>query len=1013
MAIGPTLDLFFESASNANFSDADLPDDQQWLENALHLSPLKSSDLKKFFRQEISKLTYSETDTTRVFDPNSSQSAQERLTTLLKIIRKEKSPERLDAFLLMYPFLADLEEMKFLLVSCFTGNLEQKEFLFRTLYRHTKKIEKSLERMLNPGSKRDPLRSQIDRWFGMFRDEALIAESFHPAGLSPHGVIDHFFQNEQARAKRETQLYLKNYMGKQIQDREMQLLEKGVDSATLKREMVKYQNDLDSRKQEYFFTYSAIKRLDIVKEYIAMQMGRMVEYLSRSFVLALPDEIFSAKSKEALERSTHMGTINGVGQENNLQRHAYLLSQYRNLGNEALINHLLDYPENAAVLKNRDDKVTLIQNLAKASKTQITPAQLEQNSEKVLNSLLFRLVHNSLRIRTFSHQLDKFMKKHREVPLFPEGNTYDFGGIVYNLSGLLFDHLHNPYQEFYYEVKKITALEWSVNQMAEKDRQAGTCERSQVKAGVYQDRGLEIVDKKGERKNEFFFEALNNKDRCHVTVIRNLELSALSQLPALRFNSLFEDLREEIFKVPGEKGAADPIVHSLSMREEMIGLVQDLTTVHKSYETSVSSTNTSSSESSHNLVGILDQVLNTIQQHRDYQRAFYRAAENRLMALQQPVKEIEVKPPPPEPEEPKEAPTFDRLQTVVPEKPSFRNQDMHHPDYKCIPLHSHKEELEQRLFIRNYVNYYDAFTEVAQMLIEYYDASIIRCQNKYTYDEEHMGTLKFEECVVYLRVDDDHVIAVGNSLLYFDPTLPNTEGTYFVRLFVRNKRYPQVPREKGRGIFKNMMGMGTDEVMNMFEEVASSMIKPTPEANFRSIFKESMLTVIRSLPASQVQQPLVQTFLEYLQSDRAPDPPVSADLKQRITDQGLEDRLVLKQRHELLRDRVPASVKEHYTVLKKANNPLFRARKRKLEAEKILFSQRQDILKQIQDDDKIRLYNIAFIVDLYFRLLRKYPDTNLGTLRQIAGHYYGFKPDSPPEGVMEYLQSQLKLFQKK
>ena len=290
-----------------------LPEDIEALQSALRLSPLKKNDLKKFIQKEAAKLQISPDDDAQVFDPDSLESFQQNMFPLLKVLKKDAASETVDSFLHTYPFFADWEEFKGFLLACVAGRIEQKDHLFRALYHKTKEIEKTLKQLLHPPTKRDPVRTQIQQWVGAFQAESLTAETFHPDSMSPLGLVEHFLEYDEAAAAQATDLYLKAYHDSQLRKKQSQLLEAGLDQGALRREMAKYKRNLQEKKQEHYFTYGEITKIGMLKNNLATELDKLVEYLSRSFILALPDEVFSAKDKEILERSTHDGAFQAIG----------------------------------------------------------------------------------------------------------------------------------------------------------------------------------------------------------------------------------------------------------------------------------------------------------------------------------------------------------------------------------------------------------------------------------------------------------------------------------------------------------------------------------------------------------------------------------------------------------------------------------------------------------------------------------------------------------------------------
>jgi hypothetical protein len=278
--------------------------------------------------------------------------------------------------------------------------------------------------------------------------------------------------------------------------------------------------------------------------------------------------------------------------------------------------------------------------------------------------------------------------------------------------------------------------------------------------------------------------------------------------------------------------------------------------------------------------------------------------------------------------------------------------------------------------------------------------------------ESQAAKIAFRERLIYVQINDNHVLAVGKTLLYVDPTLSRQELTAYARLFVRNKAYLVVPREGGKAHFKNMTGFKGEQSLQLFEEILLGQYKKTPETHFKTVFKECLLKLIRSLPLEQYESPAVQGMLEYLIPGRPQQLPVSETLLLRIRESGLEDRLPYKSYNELLSENVHPEVHKVYKVLKAANVPIFQARKHKLDSQNLSFRQKEGILERIKIEDKVRLYILALIIELYLSLKKRFPDLEENALDALAAHFYGLPLRRLPPGVKAFVQAHLELFQK-
>lgn len=1008
------LDSFLETPPESPQIEA-LPDDLESVRQELYPSAIKPSEIKKFLRKEASKLNVSATNSSRVLDADSLESFRQTILKLQKHCDKDAKEETLNQFLELYPFFADFEELKALLITFFSGRIEQKDHLFRALHQKIKKTEQSIQWILHPETKRDPIRTQVEHWLALYQKDQLKTDTFYPEGLSPYRLVDYFYNFQQSEAKREIDEYLKAFYASSIRAKKIQLQKSGLGEIPFQKEIKKFKTDLEKKKKEHYFTYGEIKKLDFIKRRLSEEMEKMVEYLSRKFILALPNDIIGTQEKEFLEKSTHHGQFEEIGQDNNLERHQKLLKQYESLNNKELITRLAEYKENVAIFNNSQGLVPLIQNLAKATKTSVTAEQIKQNSEKLLKQLLLKVARKSLKLRSFRYRLEKFMEKHQNLPIFPPGIAYDYGGLIFNLANLVVDFLFNPYQEFYLQLQRVMITDWCVFQLGEHDRLAGSNQLSQIKVEVYQKIGIDIFDKQGKNRNDQFYEAMGDKNRCHMTGTRNLETNSLELLPFPRFCTVFRSIRNTVLK-QGDSLKIRKEIRCFGHQEELLGVLQDFCNLGTQQNHSEVWEAHPQQQKFPSIAESLNQLAQVLENQHQWQQAHRVLLESKYAELQKVnpavsevgelVAEVEnSEPAPPEP-------LGDKLHTFKPEAPSFRNTPAT-TNRQASPLIPQHEELERYHFLSKNINYYPSFTEVSKLLLDYYEDRKIGCDATYTHDEKFSGNIEFQEEVIYFQVDEDHVIAIGKTYLFYDPTLPGQELSHYVRFFVRNKLYPNVPKEKGMGVFKNMLGLQTNQKLNMFEEIVLGQFKNTPEVNFKSLFKSNLLKVVQSLPADQQEHPDVKTFIEYLLPNKEIAPPIGPKLMMRIKESQLEDLLVIKQPHELLQDRVLASTKKVYDRLKKANAPILKARKQRLIAEKVPFNLQQIIIAKIQSDDKIRLYTMAIIFDIFLRLKKQIPDFDENGLYAIAGHFYGYKPGGLPEGIRYMLSAHLPLFKKK
>lgn len=913
------------------------------------------------------------------------------------------------------PALVDWEELKYWVIICFGGGLFYRQVMLQTILQKLDQTHALLDQLLNPKHRRDAIRSRLERWLEQHKNLSLEHQVMHPNGVSPKSLLDDYFRFDLNRTEREARDFLKNYYNTKITETQAELLKSGAEPGQIVRAINQLHQTLEKRKDEHFITYKKVKQLEILKERVARYFFRYQEHLARLFVMILPEDTFAVRNKLRLERLAHSQKVDKLGEQNDLQGHENLLKAFNRMENGQLIKQLVQFQENKALLNQASVK-DLINVLSEHFKQSFSEEQLKLEPGKVLNDLLLMLAESNLSRRTFQHNLAQCLQSKSLNLRKSLRDTVELTAFFRNYIQLMVQLFYNPFVDLYYQLKKASVLDWCVHKLADLDKQEKNNACSTLKAVVYQQHELEIYTPKGERNPKAFFEALEDPERCHTTAVRNMEMTSLERLSEIRFIQVFEALRERVREHSAQVVEEEPAVQCFSLPEEWDSLVsayiENLKLAANDPQWADAFTPPAAV-----MIPLLEKALQRMKTHHQEHRA--RIVEEERDAANQLRSEAGLMAadddPPGEAFTPLPTPETAgiKLNTLVPEMPSFRNKFENQQDTRAVPMPQQMKEIEERLFIRNNVNYFPEFQQVTEHLFEFYKADLIHMDCWYRHDAFHADKNYFKEKVVYFIIDENHVVAIGKSMLYMDPTLSQNDLTAYPRLFVRNKFYQEVPREGGHAKFKNMVGISEQTNLCLFEEISPGQYKRTNTVDFLVLFKECLLCVIESLPEKAWQTRETQNFLEYLIPDHPQKPAISPALMEMIEKAGLADRLPLPEVTDLMKDRVNKNVQNVYRVLKSANAPIFKARKHKLDEKNLNDFKKEEILNRINQEDKVRLYRLALVLELYLNLRKQFSLINQQHLFQIAGHFYQYKPESLPEGVKAFLIAHMELFDKR